>query len=336
MRSEHLGNNEVYYPDEVCFAFNPILLGIRADSGEFWFTIERKIKGVIQVHNGSGEVDISEYIRACMSVSKPMEDLFQLITIDVGDYVDSTTILTTVVWGAIQPGEVFYPLNQQLTIFRNLPWTVTVFNPSDYYYYLQVDGGKEEQITSDMMYENADLDYYIKPDTETAVVRIDSKAQQQTMSYLYTTIGEFKPIAGDARITLKFDDRTDGVYLRWTDRQGRVLYWLFKRGETTYKIAKEGQEIPDNNRAVYGRMQVQGKKVQASVKVCAYLVDRDTRSLLLSIIGSPFVDMYQGEVNVWANWVPVQVEQSTLSVKEMDLQDLELTITMPETINQMI
>lgn len=131
------------------------------------------------------------------------------------------------------------------------------------------------------------------------------------------------------------DDSECGVYLRWIDRHGFYQYWLFQQGENENKSDEYGDRLYDNfsdgQYGYYGVSRSQGKTMEKSFKACAPLVDKRTFGVLLSVHSSPLVDMYVGET-----WVPVNVSAATTVDNGNDLQDFEITVTLPDIVSQVL
>lgn len=128
--------------------------------------------------------------------------------------------------------------------------------------------------------------------------------------------------SGDLEIDshiLKENPCTDGVYLRWIDRDAFPRYKLFKQGtrKTKYTTSMTFARVDGMNVNSYAM----SKGRETEIACCAPLVGREEFFHLGSVLSSPIVEMYVNN-----EWFPVLVSDSTIEDKGTELQDFEISV----------
>lgn len=149
-------------------------------------------------------------------------------------------------------------------------------------------------------------------------------------------------VAYDLDIDRAPKDCDKGVYLRWIDNQGRFCYWLFKDLGTSDAVAGSSYVAADlRNPLLYeGGLNV-GTDVRQSFtrtktrNLGAKAVDRDLFDFLLTVVSSPFVDVFDGyDANGVPQWHRVNVAPGTVAKTTKSLQDFTVAIVEPSQITQ--
>jgi hypothetical protein len=126
------------------------------------------------------------------------------------------------------------------------------------------------------------------------------------------------------------------VYLRWVDSQGRYIYYLFKKNGDTYEYVAEewmqkqiGVPTTYNNGLNIGGVRqsfTQGIAMTLGVR----LADEHTLDYLMTLLGSPIVDMFAGyDDNEHPLWQRVNVVPSKFERTTKPLQDFNVQIVVP-------
>lgn len=298
MREGTISSYKVYYPDSVCFCFNPNKIIVETDRevtflignkgalqnyGTFDSTFDRTfrvVKGAFVDDRDSNKtkvvLDVSPYLQALFDFD-PVGEMISSKEIDVKIEISGANMQFSVVtiWSSLAIGESITDA-RKVRKFGDLPFTISYFDTSMHH-----------------------SDLSSKP------------------SY----------------ISVEEVECGDGVYLRWIDRHGFYQYWLFSKGQDDIKSNQYGEQLYQDyevgGRGYYGVSRMQGMEVANTMRICASLVDRDYYSMVRTIIGSPMVDMYQDGV-----WIPVRINNSTVSDEGKSLQDIEFSIVLPDIITQ--
>lgn len=143
-------------------------------------------------------------------------------------------------------------------------------------------------------------------------------------------------------ITLNVDECTKGIFLRWINTLAEYCYYRFDTGMKSNVVKNDSISIQNFLTSVdYSDNYHPGtdypvtKSGQRSIKLFAFLIDRNEYDFLISLIESVYVDMFTGfddEDNPL--WVRVNVSDGTFTKADVELQDFECTLLFPQTQNQ--
>lgn len=137
-------------------------------------------------------------------------------------------------------------------------------------------------------------------------------------------------------------DCKKGVYLRWIDNLGRFCYWLFKDLGTSDAVVGSSYISADIvNPIIYNSGVNAGTDVRQSFSrtktrnLGAKSVDADLFEFLLTLVSSPFVDMFDGyDANDVPQWHRVNVAPGTVARSTKPRQDFTVAIVEPTQITQ--
>lgn len=291
--SNTLGN--ITYPDEICFAFNPIYVKVEDCHSP---SLEVTVTDSISTHS----MGVMCYNNTCIiNLSRTLQILFDTYYIinqrtkSVTVHIGSFSFTTVVIWGYICPGERFGG-SRTVRWFKNFPMTVSVFDGHDF---------------NERNFESAGITVF--------------KSWDFTFDYTFQ--------AGPTQvITFIVDDSKDGVFLRWLDRHGVIQYWLFSKGIKETKNNNGGNELTmnyvdrDSNsfRNIKRQQYFFSEITQA---LCAPNVTEEEYSMLESILTSPVIDLYHPSTIV--GWEPVRIAKGTNKRSTDVLQDFEFEIELP-------
>jgi len=244
-----------------------------------------------------------------------------------------------IIWGALQIGEI-YTQNKTLTWFKNLPFTFPLYlsqskqvlaryDNNQYSPWKELDKGKY----------NLSVPY---PDANKKVV-IRVNAGNEGGIFDYTFDYTFRGISRDTiLISLLVNECTDGVYLRWINKQGEYCYYLFNTGTESNAISNGDVNIIEHFNSVesqdnhhIGTNSIQSKDGQRSVRLFAHLVDKETYIFLESLLESVVIDLFKGyDENNQPLWIGVNVAPGTSAKDRFNLQDFECSLIYPKTFTQ--
>lgn len=156
-----------------------------------------------------------------------------------------------------------------------------------------------------------------------------------TFDYTFFQTGE-----NIALINLEVCNDTAGYYLRWIDRQGNLQYYLFKKGQISYKN-KPGKETILENGSLNGMYFANHSRIRETEgtitkKCCAVHLRTDIFNYVVTIINAPIVDCYLGkDKNGDDIWLPINVQSSTITYDpHKQLNDLEFSFNVPNVASQ--
>ena len=131
-------------------------------------------------------------------------------------------------------------------------------------------------------------------------------------------------------ITLKKDDSPCGVFLRWIDKHGFMRYFLFSKGEESTESEDYG-DLLEQKYSAFGRYypniyRQQGKSVTRKMNIAALHLTREEYGYVRSVAFSPVVDMYVGDDEGTASWLPVLVSSGDTGREQKNLEDMEIEL----------
>lgn len=324
MREANSSMGMIMYPDEIVFAFNPILIRVET-SNNVTFTVG-DYTDVREPMNGVVEIDISKYVQTMVSKDVRRKTIYA----SVSDGDETFSFSTVAIWGGINIGERFNG-DYRLRWWRGLPFTMEMYIPEDA---VAVRGRYDGNGYVDLGLIGWTSVYpeVIFPDTtEKAVLRVDTADKASVWEYTFD--GTFTGVdAGNVRLyRLDVNERNEcGVYLRWVDRHGWLRYWLFDRGQETVE-AKNKEEL----RSVWSKFRVRRyakKDVVKTVKLCAPSVNDEELTMLEQLGTSVVVDMWTGD-----EWCPVTIDDVSVTRGGKDwrpLNDYECVMRLPDVATQ--
>ena len=358
------------YPNATHFAFVPAVIKFTQvnDLKRATVTVSSTATGhsfaeTREVHNGEVYFDIQRALQMCFegieraqidydtpftdSALKQTVQVFTSITNGV-DRTIQYDFKIDALWGGVRTGESSGgELHRRW--FVNYPFSVDVFTKFGDEFDITVNDGNSDGV----------IFYNQEPDaTGATAYRRALLAPAQIFDVAPTTrkihialphgivLKDDNETIGITAYTLDIDrtepsDRT--VYLRWVDNQGRYNYYLFKKlGEsseysTTAWLHNE-QNVPtayvDGLNVASGLRQSFAES--QSITLGARLVDEQTLSYLLTLQGSPIVDMFAGyddsDKPLWrrVNVSPAKFERTTKPLQDFSTQIIIPTATLQQ------
>lgn len=347
MRKTTVNDITIYHPNALSFAFNACICRAVRSGGTIAYT-KTMCAGLTMRIKAYEEAtwDIREMLQLAIrdKVKSGTTDWTVLYTIEVygdGDVkLASITGESFVVWGALRRGET-YNRGRRMAYFNGWPF--------DFGVYLNGTAGKI------MVSNDGRPDGLINLTQAQGIFKYSLPSSPHPAVYkyeLYDFVGTMTQVTFDNSFDLTFRYRFNGtftkimdidvfdvhyehpVYLRWIDRHGFTVYWLFKQGDEQREVKAEGEFIR-NNMAEIDAASIQGDvndrlKYYArtdTMELCAPLVDRVQFDVLQDIASSPSVDMYD---KASGQWQAVTVKAGTYTKTADELQDFVVMVTMPE------
>lgn len=363
MRTTNLTNSVVSYPDELSFAFKPLL--VKAEDIPTPTKHVSKLVATLTysgktytatyfAHNGVVYADISAFVQSYFKPSTFVVDYSQAVSVSntfidgvslvvAVTYDDATTETTSAltfgcVWGAEDYGGVddFWAM-RDIRWWTHFPFTLGVYIDQNGVAYFS--DGTSENISkgiSNVQPPSGAGDLLNAYTIEGGIIQ---STFDQTFDITFQNGGGTQ--LGVAR--LHVDNQTDeGIYLRWVDRHGFFAYWLFD--DKMYQRTTEN--IKPFERTDYGLYSdafgfSNGAGIRQNIRrgdvmpVCAPLVNSMTYDYLQDITTSPLVDMYCGlDANNNPQWMSVGVQVGTWEKSDEELQDFVINIIKPYTPTQ--
>lgn len=357
MRETIIGEKKITYPNKVCLVFNPnyILLNnltedvieVEIKSDEFRYKLD------CRAYKGRCSVYISKVLE--LFFDNPRKIRSKLIHVEITsseNVIFSFDLLA--VWGNICVGERFgacgsydiengpLAIERKLIWFKSYPFTVSLFTTEENTnVILKSDGNVISQINL-----NGEPGFYfVKPNDlfgksirKGELVYDIMGSGDGNSSFDYTFDRTFFPgnYGNVTSITkLVVSEKKCGFYLRWIDRHGYIQYYLFDGGTVIYKSKHSSTEIALNRpiNGMYAANTNTYLNIQCCVtyKVCATSLEKDIFNYVISVIQSPYVDLYLGKDKESNEiWLPVRIEDSNIKFQQSNiLNDIEITFALP-------
>lgn len=353
MRQEQISNGYVYYPDYVCFAYNPLYIKFSgvygAESAKIVFSNPRSRKSITinaAFIDRSADVYISKFL--------------QLLVIDRSDIININVFVgtylvefnTLVVNGSLGIGERFGQIGsfsydpeekhfvRRVRWFRNFPFKVSVFADSiSVKIYHRYDnnvysGGDNVQDVGYNDYDPSLIDG-VKDAKRLAVFKVTpsgkgiaSSTFDTSFDYTFTNLLESVTI-----IRLNVDESKCGHYFRWIDPLGQLQYFLFTKGTKSTKVTDYDyyEEPVESNGMYFGLVKRTLEKTRTrELKCSAVNLTLEEQEYVETIVSSINCEMYLGVQNGNEIWMPVNVKAGSFSVSEIEnLQDFEIVVELP-------
>lgn len=149
-------------------------------------------------------------------------------------------------------------------------------------------------------------------------------------------------VAYDLDVDRSPADCEKGVYLRWIDNQGRFCYWLFKDLGTSDAVTGTSWNAAEiRNPLLYDGAINIGTDIRQSFSrtktrnLGAKSVDREIFDFLLTLVSSPFVDVFDGyDADNIPQWHRVNVSPGTVAKSTKSRQDFTVAIVEPTQLTQ--
>lgn len=332
----------ITYPDEIAFSFNPLIIRYKnpiASSAPSVIVVDIAISvdnDVILVsdertiYNREFMIDISSYVQippksidVDYSLRTSPAKAMKKVDVKVGGVVLDPIY---VIWGALSIGDKFNA-GKRIKFFKNYPFSLSIYAPSPNSVRIDIDGKDSDMfkffdgdvinvIPAMADVWDDDIQHYVRADYQ-----VYGKAQY------FDTIN-----TGAQFIRFDVDNSTDGVYLRWMNKQGGINYWLFSAGDISTANKKIDGELYRNitiNGVDYNVNTPLGKQTVKTQRLCANLITSDGYNYVAEVSSSPIVEMYYNGV-----FIPVTVLDQTIINTNKSLQNIEITIDYPLTTTQ--
>lgn len=338
----------ITYPD-LAFAFNPVRVLIENYSGSDPITIAangfyiEKEKSLI-LNSVSFELS---------AIAKSLFDRMQFYKVEQNDTtliqsLECTIVVAgqqltsfnfPVIWGALQIGET-YTQSKHITYFRGYPFTVPLYvEGSVVLQYSADDGSLNDFISLGTGKYNLDISTI----QASKSIKIGVYDERFYKIFDYTFDSTFGPervlLPRGTLIDINIRDcPNEGIYLRWINKYGEYMYYLFqtntestttKDDSINFDYVYYTTDFTDNYH--FGTGKSIGKDISKSIKLFAHLIDLNTYNILLSLAGSPVVDMFAGyDSNNIAKWLSVNIQEGSFSRSTDNLQDFECYLSLNE------
>lgn len=354
----------LYYPDALCFAFNPVTFRA-ANCLYLNITATLNGKSVTAYYKGVGTnnfnvfADMQGVVQSLFNIGTALDYAsndptdtgavvqFNVSATHVSQHTETFNVSAFVVWGGLHPdGQDVFNGFRRVKWFADYPFTMGFYaggagsilfsRNESLIHYASVAGQGMFAVSSDEIPDGAEY---------SLVYDYAGQLQQATFDSTFDLTFYLQQNAPQTLVMRVDIDRCkykDVVYLRWIDRHGFFCYWLFEK-RTRQRVVAAVQDFTrgDTQEYVvgYGYQRGAGRR-QAFTRndvlpVCVPLVDAETYDYIFDIASSPVVDMYAG-VDQQGNhrWVAVGVQAGTYTEQHETLQDFVVNILLPTTPTQ--
>lgn len=346
MRNGTIANNSgqvlarVEYPARYAFAFNPLLITVVEETGDVMRSAWIQIGDFLDERspiNGEIIFDVGPYSCALFDIGNISDnrERIQPVSISVGA-IDadgnsySSDIQIDIIWGAIAPTEEYNGLTS-CRWFSRFPMKLEFFAQAGAKVYKEIDGKGTHTLVStvsDMGIASIDLSGAFEGDTvvKKAALSVGDFVNVFDETFDFT----FANYESEWEITLKKDDSPCGVFLRWIDKHGFMRYFLFSKGEESTESEDYG-DLLEQKYSAFGRYypniyRQQGKTVMRKMNIAALHLTREEYEYVRSVAFSPVVDMYVGDDEGTASWLPVLVSSGDTGREQKNLEDMEIEL----------
>ena len=346
MRNGTIANNSgqvlarVEYPARYAFAFNPLLITVVEETGDVMRSAWIQIGDFLDERspiNGEITFDVGPYSCALFDIGNISDnrERIQPVSISVG-VIDadgnsySSDIQIDIIWGAIAPTEEYNGLTS-CRWFSRFPMKLEFFAQAGAKVYKEIDGKGTHTLVStvsDMGIASIDLSGAFEGDTvvKKAALSVGDFVNVFDETFDFT----FANYESEWEITLKKDDSLCGVFLRWIDKHGFMRYFLFSKGDESTESEDYG-DLLEQKYSAFGRYypniyRQQGKSVTRKMNIAALHLTREEYEYVRSVAFSPVVDMYVGDDEGTASWLPVLVSSGDTGREQKNLEDMEIEL----------
>lgn len=366
MRTFESDDCKIIYPNKTAFCFSPVIVDIQKkdidltfatiriykDTGDYWteeremssgravFDISRYAQMLFSTVEHSG-LDYSEAVSYSPHMKSAIIEIRLYIskTIPGGDsgYIRLFPTDLDFVWGSLEANEQVGGY-KKLVWFVNYPFTIDLCCRPGNYFDVVSDGKPQYPV-----FNFPPRGEGIKSEFLWHIVNIGKlfKAPRRELYIAYPYSKRIKNGVESMGVTsyrLEVNRALGGIYLRWTDWQGRYCYYLFHPGSESIKVGEEVKfrRIGLSDAASYvngvnrgdGRMVTKDSVV--SVALVAPLVDEEIFSMLTTLLTSPVVDRYMGEDTNGPLWQRVNIATGSFTKTAKKLQDFTCQMELPQ------
>jgi hypothetical protein len=174
--------------------------------------------------------------------------------------------------------------------------------------------------------------------TRTATIKYQVSDEKKKTSTFDSTFDYTFFNAGDdlGFINFEISDAKAGFYLRWIDRHGYKQYFLFTKGQSTFKNKLGSDEVNYNSKigGAYFANLIRTRSLECTVthKCCAVHLPKDIFDYVVTILYASIVDLYIGkDSNGNEIWQPITIQSSSVSYDPTSpLNDLEFSFNTPD------
>lgn len=344
MRQATFNDGTIKYPDEIAFAFNPFVVEVEnANKGDVTIDITdkdsgRKYSDTRPFFGDKFSVDLQKYVQLLFDHPKYLASGEHLMKTSINVQVDIRensrlfSFETSCIWGSIEPGETF---NAGRTVrwFKNFPQTLSVFIPSgtelQYRYnqggYQKYEGEKVGAIN------HLVIGLSLPSGAQNGAFRVIGGETSSVWDYTFDNTFAANPTY-ETIIYINADECDDGVFLRWVDRFGFYQYWLFKQADLTYEGKADGEKVTFReliSARHYTLGRYQGRTVERKMRVGTSMLNKGEAEMIAGITQSPLASMWNNKT-----WIPVNVSDGSVKLTSEHLQDIEITVELPELKTQ--
>lgn len=356
MRTHNHNGLIVNYPDEYCYAFNPVTIEVAG------LMNGAKVTAIV------AGATVSAYAWqgvAIFNIAPILQSLFnqrELSVLDLAGIATSSRTAKSVavsvpsvelefttlcVWGALQvdlgvllSGDFNYdfstdflsgPLKgdaQNLIWFTDMPFSISIPMMSGDTIWLK-NKSKTIYTSSNTQIVNLSLPKLITQEVVVGEVILQLKSGSIVKREYHV---------------LRRELPKSSMYLRWIDKKGYYNYWAFEKGSDDFEAQKSGVYINSYSRSIDyvdgfngGDGRQQGKTAKRNIVIASPLADMSTWNFLLGITQSPIVDLYTDNDYLGKpRYIKVDVIANKIARESRDLADFVTTITLPEINNQQL
>ncbi len=349
----------ISYPDAICFAFNPMLIKVSGSNyDKVLITVRNTSQGAgyseTRYPNSAGDcwMDMESYAQGFFDKSNWGNlshtnaqqtglgmTVYYTVTVYSGSNNQTYNLSSYVVWGSMVSGEQ-YNAYRRLKWFTNFPFSIGLYTDAAGRIALCNDGSPTTtKALGSAGVWNVPLTSHAANRFITIQDNLGTLSPTTFDDSFDLTFSQQSSSVGRVVMRIDLDKKADeGIYLRWIDRHGFYVYYLFKRGDEQRKVETGGNFIRENMMQyddVYGYSSGNGRQQWMNrddvQPLCVPLVDKDTWDFLFGVCCSPIVDMFVGYQNNVPKWKPVRVQAGTYTRREKDhLQDFICNLLMPK------
>ena len=351
-RNSQSGHYEIYYPEEISFAYNYNHIEIQcSDKTPFNFDIvvedptgfvETRI---IKAASYNGEVTIGVSLmmqlifhapesirskRADFSIKRGEETIFTFSTLVLYSAISMGERIQTL--GTYPEGSVDH-YERHITWFANFPFTFDFLGLSGYEYYERQDSSPygashavSEGIISNTINPNVKSKYILKLKK---IPNVSTSTFDDTFDYTFFKLGK-----EDSLYIFERCDHKCGYYFRWIDRRGFMMYYLFSKGNRESQTEQNEAKRYEYN-GIYQSERVLSIDTEQTISCCATSLDSEHYDDVASIASAAYVDLFLGykdDLHHTPIWIPCNVSSAShIKDERRELNDFEIQVKFKET-----
>lgn len=282
-------------------------------NGEVWFDLSR----TMQIATDNRERELVDYTPVKKRASWLAKDV--QLRISVGD--DFKVVIDTMLEaanGAMSPDESWLQEPVSLKYWRGLPHTFDFINVTA----IETSADGKPFHASAWVPGESDLRIFpmMRSLTETMVsssmAKKSYKIKADGLGYYF---GKMANVTAQTNIEIEdfCGDASRYTYLRWLGRHGEIFYWLFKNGTQTTSVKSERygialrEDVRETNTMLNGIKKEPKREMTRTI--ASEYVTREQYKVLSSVVSSPYVDMYLGNVDGEDLWKRIDVADGSVS-----------------------